>query len=135
MHYKIVELDTAGLRGFAFKVGGLIAVLFGLLLPWLFGLDYRLWPWIAGGGLVLWGLLAPATLGPVYRGWMRVGLAVGWFNSRMILGIMYYLIITPTGWLMRMFGKDTMSRRLDGNVPSYRVESKVAAPSKMEKPY
>ena len=47
----IPELDAAGLRRFALVTGAILAVLFGVLLPWLFGFGFPLWPWIVAGVL------------------------------------------------------------------------------------
>jgi len=135
MPHEIPELDTPGLRNAALKTGAVVGGLFGLLLPWLFGLDYPAWPWITAGVLLLWGLLAPASLGPVYRLWMKFGAALGWVNSRIILSLMFYLMIFPVGLFMRMLGKDPLMRRLESNKPSYRITSKVQPGKQMEKPY
>jgi hypothetical protein len=72
MHDKdIPELDARGLRKFGLTTGAIVAVLFGALIPWAFGLHYPKWPWVLAGVLGLWALAAPATLHPVYLGWMR----------------------------------------------------------------
>ena len=69
----IPEVDAAGLRQFAFVFGGIVAVLFGLLLPWLLDHGWPVWPWALAGGMALWGLVAPRSPRPVYRG-------VGWLS-------------------------------------------------------
>ena len=68
-------------------------------------------------------LLAPGRLGPVHRVWMRGAHALGWFNTRVLLGVVYFLVITPTGIVMRLTGRDPLHRRLrDGR--SYWLERK-----------
>jgi hypothetical protein len=52
---------------------------------------------------VLAGLVAPGSLGPVYRGWMRFGLALSRFTTPIFLGIMYFLVFLPFGLVMRRF--------------------------------
>jgi hypothetical protein len=135
MLHEIPELDRSGLRNFALTMAAVVSVLFGLALPWLFGLGYHLWPWIVGGILALWGLVAPSTLTPLYRGWMKFGMAIGWFNSRVILGLMFYLVILPAGLIMRLAGKDPMARSLHGADKTYRIASKQLPADQMEKPY
>jgi hypothetical protein len=44
-------------------------------------------------------------LGPAYRLWIRFGDAIGWVNSRIILGGLFYLVIAPIGLLLRWLGK------------------------------
>ena len=135
MSHDIPELDAAGLRRAGLATGAVLAGLFGLLLPWLLGRDLPLWPWLAGGGLAAWGLLAPASLAPLYRLWMRFGAVLGWINSRIILGLLFYAMILPAGLLMRLLGKDPMRRRFDAGVASYRVASKARPADHLEKPF
>ena len=61
----IPELDKAGLRKFGFTTGAIVAVLFGLVLPYLFDLAWPRWPWVIAVVLFAWGAIAPATLRPV----------------------------------------------------------------------
>jgi len=135
MQHEIPELDAKGLRGFAFKMALVVAVLFGALLPWLFGFRYPLWPWVFGAVLGTWGLLAPATLKWVYHGWMRFGMAIGAFNSKVILSLMFFVIILPAGAIMRLLRKDPMLRKLHTPATSYRVPSKSAGRDHVERPY
>ena len=135
MQHEIPELDAKGLRDFALKMAAVIAPLFGAVLPWLFDFAYPLWPWVFGGVLALWGLLAPTTLNRVYRGWMHVGMAVGTFNSKVILSLMFFVVILPAGAILRLLGKDPMLRKLRTPATSYRVPSKVSASDHVEKPY
>jgi hypothetical protein len=93
-----------------------------LLLPWLLSRAFPLWPWIGGGLLGGIGLLIPAALGPVYKVWMKFGHVMGAINTRLILGLFFYLIVTPFGFVMRLFRWDPMRRRrVEGD--SYRVTS------------
>ena len=135
MRHEIPELDARGLRGFALKMALTVAVLFGALLPWLFGFAYPVWPWIFAAVLTAWGLAAPATLNRLYRGWMKVGIAVGTVNSKIILGLMFYLIILPAGTVMMLFGKDPLLRKLHTDEASYRVKSKPVGRDHIERPY
>jgi len=127
--------DVNELRSFGFITGGLTPVIFGLLLPWLFGHDFPKWPWIVSGTLLVWTLVLPKSLKPVYRVWMTIGLILGWINTRIILSIMFYLIILPTGVIMRLFGKDPMARTMLREQKSYRVTSTVPDKNHMERPY
>jgi len=135
MMHEIPELDSAGLRRFGLTTGAIVGGLFGLLIPWLFGLRYPIWPWVIFAVLALWAILAPASLGPVYRGWMRFGLILNAIMSRIILGIVFYLVVFPIGLLMRLKGHDPMARQADPDADSYRVQSHATDPNKMERPF
>jgi len=52
---------------------------------------------------------------------MTVGEALGWLNTRIILGVLFYALFTPMGLFMRLRGKDPMRRTLAPEVESYRV--------------
>ncbi len=58
-----------------------------------------------GGALVLAGLLAPGQLGPVYRGWMKLALLLSKITTPIFMSIVYFIVITPIGLLMRAFGR------------------------------
>jgi len=129
-----LALTSSQLRSFGLLTGGIVAVLFGLLLPWLFDHAWPTWPWMLAALLAGLGLFFPPALGPIYRVWMKFGHVMGFINSRLILGLMYYLIITPIGAIMRLFGWDPMRRRL-GVGTSYRVPSRDRPIKHMERPY
>lgn len=105
---------------------------FGLLIAGA-ALVYALWPlvfrgeevreWAVGVAAVfgLAGLAAPAVLKYPYRGWMMVGHALGWFNTRILLGLLYYVLVVPMGLVMKMMGHDPMRRALVPGMQSYRV--------------
>ena len=135
MTHEIPELDAKGLRQFALVTGAILVVLFGLGLPWLLSFGYPLWPWIVAGVLGLWGLVAPSSLRPVYRGWMRFGLIMNRVVTPLILGVMFFLVITPVALVMKVIRRDPMNRTLDSNSQTYRVASKKAPRQKMERPY
>lgn len=61
--------------------------------------------------LLLLAAVAPALLHPVYRGWMRVGEVLGWINTRILLTLVFFLVVTPIGLLMRLFGRSPIAVR------------------------
>jgi hypothetical protein len=134
-HADIPELDRQGLRQFALSTGAIIAVLFGLFFPWLLDVHFPTWPWIVAGVLAGWGLAAPASLRPVYRGWMRFGLLLNRITTPIILGILFFFVITPTSALLRVFRRDAMARSFDEEAKSYRVPSTERPKSHMERPF
>ena len=133
-HVAIPELDKAGLRKFAFTTGAIVAILFGLVLPHLLDLNWPRWPWIVATVLGTWGVVAPATLRPVYQGWMRFGLLLSKITTPIILTLVYVITIIPTAIILRLARKDLMHRKFDGS-ESYRVKSKAPSIDNMEKPF
>ena len=133
--HEIPQLDRRQLRDFAFVTGGILAALFGLFFPWLLDRPIPYWPWIAGGVLCAWGLIAPLSLQGVYRGWMKFGLLLSRITTPIILGIVFYGLILPMGLIMRLAGRDPMSRRFDDSAESYRSKHAKAARNSVERPY
>ena len=134
-HPAIPELDRKGLREFGLTTGAIVAALFGLFFPWLLERAIPLWPWLLAALLGAWGLAAPLSLRPVYRGWMRFGLALSKVTTPLIMGLVFFIVITPMSLLLRLLGKDQLSRKLSPEVDTYRVTSHQAPKRNLERPY
>jgi hypothetical protein len=80
--------------------------------------------WTLGTFLVVPGLVAPRILGPVQRAWMAFAERLGTFNTRLILGLLFYVVFTPVGFVMRLF-RDPMTRSLRDGAPSHWVRRKL----------
>jgi hypothetical protein len=90
------------------------------------------WPyalWAFGIGLGAAGLAVPRIIAPVYRGLIIATFPIGWAVSHIILRVMYYLVITPVGWLVRRFF-DPMERRFRSDASSYWEPREQSAPSR-----
>lgn len=120
---EIEQLDKQGLRKFGLVTGAIVAGLFGLLLPWVFGLTLPLWPWYLAGVFSVLAIVIPVALNPIYHVWMRFGLVLGWINTRIILGVVFFIVFTPVALFMKVLGKDPMARKLNASIDSYRVLS------------
>jgi hypothetical protein len=131
-----VTADSPSLRRFGLVMAGLVAGIFGLLLPWLLGHPWPWWPWAVAAGFVVPALAAPRLLGPVHRLWMRFGDLAGWVNTHVTLGLVFYLLMTPLGLAMRLFGYDPMRLRRRAGEESYRVpRESPPRPEDMERPF
>ena len=67
------------------------------------------------------GMFVPAALRQAYRIWMTLGDWLGWINSKVILGTLYYALVTPLRILMAIAGHYPMNRKFDPNSSTYRV--------------
>lgn len=136
MTTNIPTLDNKGLRKFGLTTGVIIVVLFVAFFPWVFdATKMPIWPWVLAGLLWVPALLLPSVLRPVYTTWMKIGHGIGWVNTRIILGVLFYIMVLPMGLIMRLFGTDPMSRKLDKSVSSYRKESVREPKDRLEKPF
>lgn len=127
----INEVEIKQLRSFGLMVGG-IFVLIGLWPALLRGEDPRLWLLIFAGFLMIPALLFPRILKPAYRIWMATGQILGWVNTRIILGVVFYGLFLPTGLIMRLLGKDSMRLKLEEDTDSYRVVRQARPNSHMK---
>jgi multisubunit Na+/H+ antiporter MnhG subunit len=73
------------------------------------------------------GLFAPFLLKPAYKAWMEFAFLLGWFNTRLILIMIFYLILTPIGLAMRLCKKDLLDRKIEKNKCSYWKEKEKQA--------
>ena len=123
------------LREFGLLTGAIFISLFGLLFPWIRHHQHPQWPFALGAILIAAGLLYPAALRWPFAGWTFVGGVLGWINSRIVLSLMFYLVITPMGLVMRLFGGDPMHRKRDPKLESYRVASRDLPANHVERPF
>ena len=81
-------------------------------MPW--------WPFSIAAVLCFWALVAPVSLNLVYRPWMKVGLVLGWINTRIILGVVFWVIILPLGIVLRLLKEKKVLRMTNGFEPPQR---------------
>ena len=123
------------LRNFGLLVGVGFAVLFGTAVPLLHRARLPLWPWSIAVLLSGLAFFYPRGLNSAYKMWMRLGYILGWINTRLILGILFFVMMTPLGFLMRFFGRDPLMLKKDDNVESYRIIATSDMKSDMENPF
>lgn len=77
--------------------------------------------WLAaiGMGFALVGFLVPVWLAPVRRAWMKFAMILGAINSRILLTVVYFSIVTPLAILLRILGKRPIAVRPDKTTSSY----------------
>ena len=127
-------VDPREMKKFGYPVGAVLLLIAGLT----FWRDHLLAARIFGGFgalLVLLAVIRPVALGPIYKVWMKFARALGWFNTRLILALVFYLVITPIGLLMRLLGKRPLSLQWDSQAPTYWLprDKKEFNPAQYEK--
>lgn len=132
---QVSEPSLKEIRQFGLIFGALLAGVFGLLVPWTKGAALPVWPWIPAGLFWLVVVFSPGSLRPVYRLWMKLAAVINAVVTRVVLGMVYYLIIFPMGKAMKLMGKDPMARQWTAALRSYRTPSQPSAANDMEKPF
>lgn len=97
-------------RKFALPVGGAFLAL-SLLMWWRGHLTLAVVLASVAGSLLLAGLLIPGHLGPVYRAWMGFTLVLSKFTVPIFMGIVFFVVISPMGLVMRIFGRNPVVRK------------------------
>jgi len=91
--------------------------------------------WMAGAALVLLFFALPPIRRPIYLAWIYATFPIGFVLSHVILGAVFYLVFTPLGLVMRLFGFDPLRRRFDRAATSYWVERETPKPGRYFNPY
>ena len=104
---------------------------FGLLMLAFFGVLAVMARWrfdaplvarnllLTGAGLAALYYAVPPVRRWVFLGWMYLAFPIGWTVSHLLLFVVYYLLITPVGLVLRILGKDPLERRFDSRAESY----------------
>ena len=133
--HRIPELDRKGLREFGLTTGAAVVVIFGLFFPWVLGRDWPTWPWVIAAPFWALALVQPLWLRGVYRAWMRFGLLASKVMTPLVLGIVFFVMISPMALVRRLMGKDSLQRKLEPGRESYRVQSTKSPKEKLERPF
>lgn len=139
LRQEIRSLDRTprALKSFGYVVGIALVLAAGAVLLFNGSTPVTLGLATAGVLLVAFGITAPRVLGPVHLAWMALAVLLGYVMTRVILTLVFYLLVTPIGLLMRLSGRDPMRRRLKPDAPSYWIPRKDTLPAKerLEKYY
>tara|TARA_Y100001970_G_scaffold131403_1_gene162102 strand:- start:146 stop:535 length:390 start_codon:yes stop_codon:yes gene_type:complete len=100
------------------------------LFPLLKGNDIRIWSLLVSLIFLLLGLINSNILSPLNKLWFKFGLLLGNFISPIVMGLVFFLVVTPTGLFMRLIGKDLLNLNKK-NVKSYWID-KTGPKSKMK---
>lgn len=119
------------LHGSSNRAFGLVfAVVFLIIatLPLLFGGHVRVWSLVVSIGFAVVAATLPALLTPLNRAWTRFGLMLHHVVSPIVLGIMFFLVVTPTAIVMRLLGKDPLRLRFDAEEQTYWIDRQPPGP-------
>ena len=119
MNYKDIKIGSNRSFGVVFFV---VFLLIGLW-PILKGNELRIWAIVISLIFLILGILNSKILTPFNKAWFRFGIFLGNFISPIIMGIVFFLVVTPTGLIMKLFRKDLINLRKN-NSSTYWIEKK-----------
>jgi ABC-type uncharacterized transport system permease subunit len=119
---KIDHNPSARTLGWFGLLLGVFLGLLGVVARFRFGApSVAMGLWITSVLVVTAYYLAPPIRKPLYLGWMYAAYPIGFVMSYVVLGVTYFLVVTPIGLVMRLAGNDPMQRRFDRSAATYWV--------------
>ena len=114
---KNIQSKKSDLRKFGITIGTIFLIVAGFFF-WKENDSFQLFLPI-GITLFAVGIVIPVILKPVYWVWMVFATVLGWFMTRVILSLLFYVILTPIGLIARSFGKQFLNLKMDHSKQSY----------------
>ena len=111
MKYKDIKIGSNRSFGIVFFVVFLIIGLW----PIINNGDIRNWSVIISAIFLVLGLLNSKVLTPLNKAWLRFGIFLGNFISPIVMAIVYFLVVTPIGIMMKIFKKDLINLKKNNN--------------------
>ena len=121
------EVRMGSARGFGLVIAAALVIL-------------SLWPLAEGGPFLWWSaamalgfaalaIFAPGLLAPLNRIWFRFGLLLGAVTAPLVMALLFFLVVTPTGLIMRALGKDPLRRKSDRSATSHWIRRRESVGS------
>tara|TARA_Y100000816_G_scaffold272892_1_gene238732 strand:- start:362 stop:748 length:387 start_codon:yes stop_codon:yes gene_type:complete len=114
---KNIKLPTNKNFGIVFSIVFLIIALF----PLINSESLRIWSLIISAVFLFLGLINSKILTPLNNIWFKFGLILGRIVSPVIMGVVFFLVVTPTAFIMRLVGKDLLNLKFNKH-KSYWIE-------------
>ncbi len=125
-HRQQMPPKTSSDRGFGLVFTAFFAIIAGL--PLVHGHPPR-WPLLAVAVVFLsLALIKPGILAPLNRLWTKFGELLHRLMNPVIMGLMFFVVLTPMALLMRLTGKDPLRLRLDHDTDSYWIPRQPPGP-------
>ena len=97
----------------SFGIVFFIVFLLIALYPLLKDNDLRIWSLVISFIFLILGLINSKILTPLNRLWFKFGLLLGKFISPLIMGIIFFIVVTPIGIIMRLLKKDLLNLKFN----------------------
>ena len=105
----------------SFGIVFFVVFLLVTLYPLIYGGEIRIWSLVISLIFLVLGLANSKLLSPLNKIWFKFGIVLGKIISPIIMGVIFFLVVTPIGFIMRVFGKDVLNLKYNKN-KSYWIE-------------
>ena len=114
---KNIRTDNKAIRDFGILIGFILLIIAGILF-YKERASYELII-LLGIAFIGLGLGMPIILKPFYLVWMNFAVVLGWLMTRLILGLLFYIVVSPIGFISRLFGKEFLELKNSSLNSSY----------------
>ncbi|WP_068430128.1 SxtJ family membrane protein [Magnetospirillum sp. XM-1] len=124
-HARAVEMGSD--RSFGLVFAAVFAIV--ALLPLKDGGEVRLWAGAVAGAFLLVALVYPKALKPLNKLWFLIGMALHHVVTPLVMGLLFFLTVTPIALIMRAVGKDPLHLARDDKAASYWINRTPPGPA------
>ena len=127
--------DRRELRYFALGIAALLVIVFWWWVPSLRDRPEPLWPLLVAWVLVMMAWVWPPSVYPVYRLLLPITRTLAWINTWLLLGVVFFAILLPLGWVLRRRGRLQYVTGFDRAAATYRVPVPPDHRTNLETPF
>jgi hypothetical protein len=118
LNHRLIEHGSEKSFGIVFSVVFLMVALY----PLIYFEDFRIWALVISVIFLLLSFIAPKVLSFPNKLWFKFGIFLGSIVTPIVMILVYFITVLPTGFIMRLLGKDLLKQKLDKNAKSYWIE-------------
>ena len=127
---KNIKGDKSDWRKFGITMGIILAVI-GFYLLWK-GKNYVEYVFSLAAAFFILGLVIPSALKFVYKAWIVMSVIMGFIMTRVIMVIIFYMIVTPVGFVASIIGKNFLDMKIDKTAKSYWIVREIVRKEKSD---
>jgi hypothetical protein len=117
-HHNTIDQNSEKSFGVVFSIVFLIVALH----PLINSEDIHVWALVISAVFLLLAYIAPKILSIPNKLWFKFGMLLGSIVAPIVMALVYFVTVLPTGLIMRLLGKDLLKQKLDKNAKSYWIE-------------
>lgn len=128
--YEYRNIEQEKIEGSSDKSFGIVfAIVFAIIAFWplIWGNNLRIWSAIIAAVFLFFAFVFPQALTPLNKVWTKFGLFLHKIVTPLVMGLVFFVVVTPIGLLMRLLGKRTLELKFSEQ-PSYWIERKPPGP-------